>query len=82
MPHIVDIKWRLNYTTKTSQLERVNDPQYAITLQTEVGLAVDIGRRRKREGKSLCPCSLLLHGLFTISHLPSHLDCRGGAWPD
>ena len=36
MPHVVDLKWRLNYTTKTSQLERVNEPQYTVTLLTEV----------------------------------------------
>lgn len=65
LPHIVDIKWRLNYTTKTSQLERVNDPQYAITLQTEVGSLRTLGAEGRGGKGSLC--SLPLHPFMTIT---------------
>jgi hypothetical protein len=36
LPHVVDVKWRIDFTTKTSQLERVNEPSYTITFLTEV----------------------------------------------
>lgn len=34
-PHITDIKWRLEYYIKNSQLHRIGEPQYQIQLQTQ-----------------------------------------------
>jgi len=36
-PHIVDVKWRLDYKVKSSSVERGRDLQYVIALQTEKG---------------------------------------------
>ncbi|XP_025094680.1 COMM domain-containing protein 3-like [Pomacea canaliculata] len=35
-PHIVDVDWRLDYYIKSSQMERINEAVYLISLKTEV----------------------------------------------
>ncbi|CAI9716543.1 Hypothetical predicted protein [Octopus vulgaris] len=36
LPHIVDVKWRLDYYIKSNQLERIHQPVYLLTLLSEV----------------------------------------------
>ncbi|GAB1598017.1 COMM domain-containing protein 3-like [Argonauta hians] len=36
LPHIVDVKWRLDYYIKSNHLERVHQPVYLLTLLSEV----------------------------------------------
>ncbi|CAJ1082329.1 COMM domain-containing protein 3 [Xyrichtys novacula] len=36
-PHITDVSWRLQYHTKSAQVDKVNEPFYSISLNTENG---------------------------------------------
>ena len=36
VPHIVDVNWRLDYFMKSSQLEKVNEPRFALQFATQV----------------------------------------------
>jgi len=35
VPHIVDVNWRLDYFMKSSQLEKVNEPRFALQFATQ-----------------------------------------------
>eukprot|EP00043_Microstomoeca_roanoka_P025392 m.8546 g.8546 ORF g.8546 m.8546 type:complete len:184 (-) comp5472_c0_seq1:1221-1772(-) len=37
LPHVVDVKWRLDYNTKGKNLEAIHEPIYTVILQTENG---------------------------------------------
>ncbi|XP_065053973.1 COMM domain-containing protein 3-like [Rhopilema esculentum] len=34
-PHIIDIDWRLDYFIKSNQMEKINEPQYLLSLKTQ-----------------------------------------------
>ncbi|EGD80947.1 hypothetical protein PTSG_01530 [Salpingoeca rosetta] len=35
LPHVVDVKWRLDHTTKGNNLESIQEPLYTVSLKTE-----------------------------------------------
>lgn len=40
-PHVVDVDWKLDYNLKNSELNKVMDLKYTISLQTERGMTSD-----------------------------------------